>query len=365
MSDRNAVNPLGKKRGTKKKLDSKTFEVVSSNPQSWIGLHDRESEGKHIWVSTGSGTSYTNWATYEPNDHDGGACVQMHGNGKWNDIDCQLERPYVCERLVHVMCPKGWTFFRGECYKYNSENKKDWEESEAACVADESHLVDINSGAENKFLMNLMKRGDQYPSAAWIGLNDRETTDTHVWYSSGKVASYTNWVEYGTQPCVQMYSSGLWNDMRCSYSRAYICKRPVKAMCPKGWTFFRKDCYKYNSEVEKPWEEAEDACLADNGHLVDINTRAENTFLTYLMRRDYMYPSAVWIGLNDREVNDTYKWVSTGKVAIYTSWGLSQPDDVVRTQACVMMNWYGEWNDKRCTYSRAYICKRPLRVSYE
>ncbi|XP_045179679.2 macrophage mannose receptor 1-like isoform X2 [Mercenaria mercenaria] len=341
---------------------------VSSNPtESWIGLHDIETEGKHIWVSSGNNTTYSSWGSGEPNDHDGGACVQLHGNGKWNDTDCQLERSYVCERLVYVKCPKGWIFFRGECYKHDREDKRDWEQAEAACVADYSHLVDINSDAEIKFLTNLMRADYKYPFDAWIGLNDREVNDTYVWVSSGKVAVYTSWGQYEpndvvwTQACVQMNWRGKWDDKRCSYARAYICKRPAKAKCPERWTFFRNDCYKYNSEVKKPWEEAEDACVADAGHLVDINSRDENTFLTYLMTRDILYPSDTWIGLNDREINDTHVWVSSGKVATYTSWGQYEPNDVVWTQACVLMTSRGEWDDKRCTYSRAYICKRPPR----
>ncbi|XP_045177926.2 meiosis expressed gene 1 protein homolog [Mercenaria mercenaria] len=72
-----------------------------------------------------------------------------------------------------------------------------------------------------------------------------------------------------------------------------------------------------------------------------------------------VYISDAWIGLNDREINNTYVWVSTGKNVTYTNWGQYQPDDVVWAHACVLMDKRkGQWDDKRCSYSRPYICKK-------
>ncbi|XP_053380179.1 macrophage mannose receptor 1-like [Mercenaria mercenaria] len=159
----------------------------SNPPKSWIGLQDIETEGTHIWISTGNSTTYTNWVSGEPNNYNNEDCGGMRGNGKWNDIKCHVERTYVCERLVHGMCPKGWIFFRGKCYKHDREDKKDWEQAEAACVADDSHLVEINSEAENKFLTNLMRAGEN----TWMGL--KLVGDAYKWMSSGNNATYTSW----------------------------------------------------------------------------------------------------------------------------------------------------------------------------
>lgn len=66
-----------------------------------IGLNDIDTEGVHVWISSGnlaSGT-FTNWNGGEPSNSGGGEdCVEISGLGKWNDLPCSLSRAYVCER---------------------------------------------------------------------------------------------------------------------------------------------------------------------------------------------------------------------------------------------------------------------------
>jgi hypothetical protein len=75
--------------------------LVSGN--FWIGLNDRglTNEGRFSWVS-GLNSDYRNWAPGEPND--GGSffasedCVEVYGDGRWNDSSCDSNRIAVCER---------------------------------------------------------------------------------------------------------------------------------------------------------------------------------------------------------------------------------------------------------------------------
>jgi hypothetical protein len=62
----------------------------------WIGLSDLEVEGDFRWV-TGAPLDYTNWASGEPNNWWGEDCVEVRGNGQWNDENCGRSRPFVCE----------------------------------------------------------------------------------------------------------------------------------------------------------------------------------------------------------------------------------------------------------------------------
>ncbi|MCS6799330.1 MAG: MopE-related protein [Myxococcota bacterium] len=66
----------------------------------WIGLNDREHEGRWRW-SDGTTVTFTSWLEREPND--GGIpfftsedCVELHATGGWNDYPCERDRPYIC-----------------------------------------------------------------------------------------------------------------------------------------------------------------------------------------------------------------------------------------------------------------------------
>ncbi|NXO40011.1 CLC4D protein, partial [Locustella ochotensis] len=68
-------------------------------------------------------------------------------------------------------CPKGWRFFQGSCY-YLSLDTMSWAESEQNCTGMGSHLVVINSRAEQEFLFNLTKEKvtNIYETKYYIGL---------------------------------------------------------------------------------------------------------------------------------------------------------------------------------------------------
>lgn len=72
----------------------------------WIGLDDREDEGVYRWangVILQRGVDYENWNTTEPNNFFGEDCIEMRGDGRWNDETCDATRRYVCE------CDPGWS----------------------------------------------------------------------------------------------------------------------------------------------------------------------------------------------------------------------------------------------------------------
>jgi hypothetical protein len=67
---------------------------------AWIGLGDAETENIFEWDGTQQLATYTNWNTNEPNN--GGYlvedCVEMTATKKWNDLTCNSEQSYFCER---------------------------------------------------------------------------------------------------------------------------------------------------------------------------------------------------------------------------------------------------------------------------
>ncbi|MEW5847979.1 MAG: lectin-like protein [Myxococcota bacterium] len=78
---------------------SSTAESLAGG-QWWIGYNDRGNEGQFSWVSGSS--SYVNWnaATNEPNNNLDEDCATINNflpNATWNDAECTMGRPFICE----------------------------------------------------------------------------------------------------------------------------------------------------------------------------------------------------------------------------------------------------------------------------
>ncbi|XP_040450273.1 C-type lectin domain family 4 member A isoform X2 [Falco naumanni] len=90
----------------------------------------------------------------------------------------------VCVALVVVLfeggltcCPKGWKRFQGSCY-YLSTDVMSWDDSKQNCTGMGSHLVVINSEAEQDFLSSELRqisRKENY----YIGLSAQEVGQWH------------------------------------------------------------------------------------------------------------------------------------------------------------------------------------------
>eukprot|EP00092_Neocalanus_flemingeri_P037866 GFUD01041219.1.p1 GENE.GFUD01041219.1~~GFUD01041219.1.p1 ORF type:complete len:465 (+),score=105.82 GFUD01041219.1:61-1395(+) len=64
----------------------------------WIGARDAEAEASFMWEQSGEELSYFNWHDGEPNNAGVGEdCVEVSNFQKWNDLDCDEYRLFVCE----------------------------------------------------------------------------------------------------------------------------------------------------------------------------------------------------------------------------------------------------------------------------
>ena len=71
----------------------------------WVGFSDRQTEGRHVWGSTGEPISYNNWHTGEPSNggvggnEDCGAIFYLDGpeGGRLGDAPCNWEVYPFCE----------------------------------------------------------------------------------------------------------------------------------------------------------------------------------------------------------------------------------------------------------------------------
>uniref|UniRef100_A0A8C4HRM7 C-type lectin domain-containing protein n=1 Tax=Dicentrarchus labrax TaxID=13489 RepID=A0A8C4HRM7_DICLA len=73
---------------------------------AWIGLTDRVTEGVWKWVD-GTPLTTSFWRSGEPNNYYGRNedCVEITNNGGWNDLVCENEINWICEKK---MAPLPW-----------------------------------------------------------------------------------------------------------------------------------------------------------------------------------------------------------------------------------------------------------------
>ena len=111
----------------------------------------------------------------------------------------------------------------------------------------------------------------------WIGLNDIDTEGTYIWNdgTSGSFRMYAPNEPEG-QPadadCFCQQRSGLWNDVECGQTFAYVCKIPSFTSGGGKYSFFK--------DATKDWFEAKLECESLGQTLVTIESQAENDYLS-------------------------------------------------------------------------------------
>ncbi|XP_013112451.2 lectin subunit alpha [Stomoxys calcitrans] len=117
-------------------FDALLRQIYDTIPLLWIGHHDNLNRAetlnrKFYSIVDGSEIKFTNWHTEEPNNQNYNEhCVNvgLWGDDQWNDVNCDLEIGYVCEKpreLSNVSCDLEES--RKTVYELNQELSRDHE----------------------------------------------------------------------------------------------------------------------------------------------------------------------------------------------------------------------------------------------
>ncbi|XP_071940974.1 macrophage mannose receptor 1-like [Antedon mediterranea] len=271
-------------------------------------------------------------------------------------------------------CRDGWNSYASYCY-YLSSTDGTWSEARDNCRGMGGDLASIHNDNENNYINSLQTTSSS--GNIWIGLNDLTYQMSFTW-SDGSDTDYTIWNtnepnnhQGSSEDCVEMYTNRAWNDNDCASRRKFICKRkkenlpptqfpPTPSGCDQGWIGYDYSCYLFVSTSPVNADSAKQSCQSLGGHLVSINDRFEQSFVSSQL--GLASGQYYWCGLQKQD-DGSYTWTD-GSSVDYTNWNKGQPDD--REGKCVAVSSgksAGLWADSACDSQYNYICEK-LRSGY-
>ncbi|XP_051018919.1 CD209 antigen-like protein E [Acomys russatus] len=122
--------------------------------------------------------------------------------------------------------------------------------------------------------------------------------------------------------------------------------------CPWDWKHFQGSCYLFSRTLGS-WEASTSSCQDLGGHLVIVNSTAEQLFLKYWHSRKN---ELTWIGLSDHRREGSWQWVDDTPLKL-SFWKEEQPDNAGDEDCVELIE--DKWNDKKCTANNFWICEQP------
>ncbi|XP_077587204.1 C-type mannose receptor 2-like isoform X2 [Stigmatopora nigra] len=195
---------------------------------SWIGLSDRDREGKWKWIN-GAPLKYydANWGQNQPNNIRNQDCAAItwrrHG---WNDEWCTRRHGYICKRPAKV-CEAGWTEYKRKCYYFSKTGEgKSWFSAQDYCEDKNAQLLIIKDLEERDWVRSQIADYAYH----YIGLTDMNNEGKWEWIDTTSLdPKLANWHkgepnnDGNKEDCVEM--QGGWNDVNCNHHRGFICKK--------------------------------------------------------------------------------------------------------------------------------------------
>ncbi|KAG7505964.1 hypothetical protein JOB18_044116 [Solea senegalensis] len=133
---------------------------------------------------------------------------------------------------------------------------------------------------------------------------------------------------------------------------------PVKSSnCETFWDTdpLADSCYQFNFQATLSWSEARISCQQQGADLLSVTKLHEQTYINGLLTG---YSAALWIGLNDLDVNGGWQWADSSPLK-YLNWEQDQPNHaeeencaVIRTESS------GRWQSRDCSVALPYVCKK-------
>uniref|UniRef100_A0A3B3BHJ3 C-type lectin domain-containing protein n=1 Tax=Oryzias melastigma TaxID=30732 RepID=A0A3B3BHJ3_ORYME len=129
-----------------------------------------------------------------------------------------------------------------------------------------------------------------------------------------------------------------------------------KYHCDPGYLLYGNYCYHLETEDVKNWQDAEDHCSRQQGHLASIHSQEELSFLTGEKHHHHEWEQSptgisLWMGGHDSVTEGGWEWTD-GSPFRYIRWNAGNPDDYYGEDCLSILINNGYWNDDNCQYNR-------------
>ncbi|XP_048048347.1 CD209 antigen-like protein C [Megalobrama amblycephala] len=162
------------------------------------------------------------------------------------------------------------------------------------------------------------------------------------------ITKITNLTDVRDQLIIQNGNLTKERDQLKSEKNKQICFGKVD-----GWTNYQNSAYFISSE-KKNWTESRKYCSVRGADLIIINNKEEQNFV-----RNITSSESVWIGLTDRDVEGTWKWVDgTNMNSGFRFWGSGEPNGN-GNKDCALIYSSG-WADFPCNFNYKWICEKTI-----
>jgi len=271
---------------------------------------------------------------------------------------CNLNKdclPTEGKHKDYHFCTRGGWIRIGSNWFQAFEDQVTWTQAQGLCVGKGGSLASIHDNATNVGVLDLL------PSSVdrmWIG--GYKSSGRWTWENKSPWIFEAWGPDHlsGDGPCAEIIGDNNgetigWNDLACDHRRGYICQKETAFFCPDGWKKFYQNCYNF---VEKTlnWQDAENHCKQEGGHLASVNSKEENDFIRTISSGWF------WLGLTDFK-EGVWIW-SDGSPFAFNNWSGSGPSNSGGNEDCVhgTQEENGNWNDINCASTFNFMCKKDM-----
>ena len=128
--------------------------------------------------------------------------------------------------------------------------------------------------------------------------------------------------------------------------------------CGGEWLENGGHCYLWSEkELRKSWEDAEEFCKREGGHLASVTSEASNEYIYKEKKRRGL--SSLWIGGTDQEEEGVWKW-SDGSPWNFTEWAKDEPTNRSDEHCLQQYSVSKDWKDYECSLKKHFVCGQML-----
>uniref|UniRef100_A0A3P8R2Y3 C-type lectin domain-containing protein n=1 Tax=Astatotilapia calliptera TaxID=8154 RepID=A0A3P8R2Y3_ASTCA len=215
-----------------------------------------------------------------------------------------------------------------------------WYEAQSFCRLKYTDLATINNMDEENQLVSTL---DSHKTTTWIGLYNGKN-NRWLWSDGSGRADFTKWSLHqpdnynGEESCAEIQDDGLWNDIPCDLTRAYVCYE-IQQDGSKKYVVYTQG---------QTWQSSQDLCRQNHTDLACVLTDKENAAIAAVTTK-------AWIGL----FKDAWVW-SDGTKTSFRYWkrGGSYSGNCVSVEG----SQTGRWIPADCNKKATFICQGDAKL---